>query len=89
MKGIKNTLAIIGGLTVANVIYKAAKRIKESGVTVEDLKKQGEKISEDMENFMDKKKMEKEVKDAVEGVTEEVKEAVTPEEDKKEENKQG
>lgn len=89
LKGIKNTLAVIGGITVASVIYKTAKRIKESGVTMKDLKKQGEKISEDMENFMEKKKTEKEVKDAVIETVEnvkEVKEEVVSEEGKKEEN---
>ena len=92
LKGIKNTLAVIGGITVASVIYKAAKRIKESGVTMKDLKKQGEKISEDMEKFMEKKKTEKEVKDAVvesvEEVKEEAKEEVVSEEGNTE-NKQG
>lgn len=86
LKGIKNTLAVIGGITVASAIYKAAKKIKESGVTVKDLKKQGEKITEDMENFMEKKKLEKEVKDTVEDAKEEVKEAEISEEGNKEEN---
>lgn len=87
LKGIKNTLAIIGGVTVASVIYKTVKKMKESGVTVKDLKKQGEKISEDMEKFMEKKKVEKEIKDVVEDVKEEVKEVVS--EEGNNENKEG
>ena len=91
LKGIKNTLAVIGGITVASVIYKTAKRIKESGVTMKDLKQQGEKISEDIENYVEKKKKEKMEKEAVK---EEVKEAeaVLEEgntEEAKEENKEG
>ena len=92
LKGIKNTLAIIGGITVASVIYKTAKRIKESGVTMKDLKQQGEKLSEDIENYVEKKKKEKLEKEAkenetIEAAVEEVKEAVS--EETKEENQQG
>ena len=87
LKGIKNTLAIIGGVTVASVIYKTVKKMKDSGVTMNDLKKQGEKISEDMEKFMEKKKVEKEVKETVEDVKEEVKEVVS--EEGNTENKEG
>lgn len=89
LKGIKNTLAVIGGITVAGMIYKGVKRIKDSGVTMEDLKKQGEKISEDMDKFMEKKKAEKAVKETVEEVKEEVKEEVVSEETKSTEENQG
>ena len=85
LKGIKNTLAVIGGITVASVIYKTAKRIKESGVTMKDLKQQGEKISEDIENYVEKKKKEKMEKEAVK---EEVKEAEAVLEEVKEETKE-
>ena len=95
LKGIKNTLAIIGGVTVAAVIYKTAKRIKESGVTVKDLKKQGEQIAESVDEFVERKKAEKEAKakaekEVVEEVKEEVKEEMVSEEgNKEEENNQG
>ena len=90
LKGIKNGLAIIGGLTVASMIYKGVKKFKESGVTADDLKKQGEKISDDMKHFMEKKKEEKEAKKDAEENKEAVKEEVVSEEgNKEEENNQG
>lgn len=86
LKGIKNTLAVIGGITVATAIYKGIKKFKDSGVTTEDLKKQGEKLSDDMKNFMEKKKVEKEAKAAAEETKDETKEEVVSEEVKTEEN---
>lgn len=91
LKGIKNTLAIIGGVTVAAVIYKTVKKMKDSGVTVKDLKKQGEQIAESVDEFVEKKKAEKEAKakaekEAVEEIKEEAKEEVVSEEVKTEEN---
>ena len=95
LKGIKNTLAVIGGITVASVIYKTAKKIKESGVTMKDIKKQGEHIAESMDEFVEKKKAEKEAKLRAEKEAEEIKEEVkevvevVEKEDSKEENNQG
>lgn len=90
MKGIKNALAIIGGVTVASVIYKGIKNLKESGITMKDLKKQGEHLAESMDDFVERKKAEKKAKEIVEDVKEEVKEAIVSEEgNKEEENNQG
>lgn len=88
LKGIKNTLAVIGGITVASVIYKGIKNLKESGITMKDLKKQGEHLAESMDDFVEKKKEEKkaaEQKAAEEKNEEEVKEAEVSEETKTEE----
>ena len=74
LKGIKNALAVIGGITVASVIYKTAKKIKESGVTMKDIKKQGEHIAESMDEFVERKKAEKAAKEAAEEIKEEVEE---------------
>lgn len=93
LKGIKNTLAVIGGITVASAIYKGIKSLKESGITMKDLKKQGEHLAESMDDFVEKKKEEKkaaEQKSAEEKNKEEVKEEVVSEEgNKEEENNQG
>lgn len=91
LKGIKNTLAVIGGITVASAIYKGIKSLKESGITMKDLKKQGEHLAESMDDFVEKKKAEKEAKakaekEVVEEIKEEVKEEVVSEEGNKEEN---